>query len=312
MKKALVTGATGFIGRRLSRALVERGWDVAAAARQGRAPTPIPGVVRVQIADLRENVDWTKALDGVDTVFHLAGKAHDTKAKDPASDYERVNFAATHALLEASRRAGVRRFVFFSSVKAVTAETPYGQSKRKAEQSVIAASDPAMMSTVCLRLSLVYGPEQKGNLARLVRQIDRGLFPALKWADNRRSYVHVDNVVAAALLAAESPKAAGKIYTVSDARPYSTAELCGLIREGLGKNQAWDVPRPMLRTAAALGDVLARLGAPFPLDSETYQKLCGDAFYDCAALRADLGYQPAKDLPGAIPEIIAAYRGTST
>ena len=311
MKAALVTGSTGFIGSHLTRALLRSGWRIQAALRDTASAQYLPeGASPVVVGDLSKNPDWSGIAANLDAVFHLAGKAHDTAAKDPASEYTKVNLVATQSLLEACRARGARRFIYFSSIKAADRATPYGQSKHEAEIAVLEATRQRHISGVSLRLSLVYGPGQKGNLLRLVRQIDRGFFPALRWVKNRRSMVHIDNVVLAALLAADSPKAAGQTYIVADAQPYSTATLCRLVREGLGKAEGgWDIPRPMLKSLAILGDFLGGLSRrKAPFDSEAFEKLCGDAFFNPSKIISELGYRPVADIQSAIPGIIECYR----
>src|SRR5207247_903710 len=153
--------------------------------------------------------------------------------------------------------AGVQRFVFNSTVKEMGEETrgcaneldgvapttAYGESKLEAEQLVLETGKHNGLHVVCLRLPMVYGPGHKGNLVRMIAAIDRNRFPPLPEVGNHRSMAHVENVVSAALLAANNTTASGQCYIVTDGRPYSTHELYALICRALGKPvQTWSVP----------------------------------------------------------------------
>jgi nucleoside-diphosphate-sugar epimerase len=230
-----------------------------------------------------------------------------------------LNVGGTVKLLEASRSAGVRRFVYFSSVKAMgeggsdtldeTAEpkpaSSYGRTKLEAEKIVLGgASAP---EPVVLRLTLVYGPGAKGNLENMIEAIARGFFPPLPEVANRRSMVHVDDVAEASLLAADSDESPGKIFLVSDGRAYSTREIYEWICEALGKPvPGWTVPVFGLRTIAKVGDFIGRVkGSRWKFDTNAFQKLLGSAHYSNAAITRALGFQPQWNLKAALPEIVA-------
>lgn len=311
--QVLVTGASGFIGTRLCQALRERGCQVRTTSRNDSS---LGGMA----LDLAELDSFPQALcAGIDTVFHLAGKAHAlAELHQDNSDYWRINTDATRKLLEAARLAGVKRFVYFSSVKAVAAsdtqpidETfgqpatdPYGLSKYQAEQLVLTGG--YVPHSIVLRPSMVYGGSDKGNLPRMAGAIRRGLFPPLPECGNRRSMVYVDDLVAAALLAAEKPEAAGQIYIVTDRQAYSTRQIYDEIRLALGKPAiGWSIPMPLLKVVARFGDLFAKfVGRRFPLDSDTLEKLTGSAWYSSAKIGRDLGFQPKHSLREVLPNII--------
>ncbi len=302
--RALVTGASGFIGGHLNQCLQQKAVHVRALVR---AHVSTNNAWQEQwLGDL---TNLPKGLmHGQDVVFHLAGKAHalSERAEDEA-EYFTVNTEGTRRLLEAARDAGVRRFVFFSSVKAADADTPYACSKREAEQLVLEGGyvpEPVVIWPV-----MVYGPTTKGNLPRMIRAVARGWFPPVPDA-GRRAMVHVDDVVEAAWLAATRPEAVGKTYVVTDGEAYTTRRIHAWICEALGRPAPrWNVPLPALRSMARIGDAIGRIcGRRFMFDSDVLDKLVGDEWYDGAMIRRELGFAPARNLRDALPGIIEYLR----
>jgi nucleoside-diphosphate-sugar epimerase len=313
----LVTGAAGFIGRRLCRAL--------AASRRVRAlfrnevDGPWHEAVRHELGD---GAVPGEALAGLDTVYHLAAYTHAVSERDDEAEYVRTNVTGTQSLLEAARGAGVQRVVFFSSVKAMgegsadpkdgTAParptTAYGRTKLEAERRVLAL----VPEPVILRPALVYGPGVKGNLAGMIAAIEAGRFPPPPRVENRRSMVHVDDVVDAAVRAGSRAEAVGRVYIVTDGGAYSTRDLYELICRALGRRPlAPGVPLFVMRALALAGDAagsVLRRRAPF--DSESYRKLFGSAVYDGSALVRELDFAPRWSLETALPEIVAAWRAS--
>jgi UDP-glucose 4-epimerase len=316
--RAVVTGATGFVGRALVAELRRQDWFVHALSRSGAA-TPANSASTVDLA--AEDLD-SGLFGGADVVFHLAAKTHDmSHAAGVEQEYERVNRIGTTRVVQAACRAKVRRLVFVSSVKAIdegnvepatelTPErplTPYGRSKLEAEQIVRAECGAAGVEHVCLRFPLVYGPGQRGNLQRMIAAIARGRFPPPPENGNRRSMLHVENAVQALMLAATHHGAAGKTYIVTDARPYATRDIVNGARAALGRPPLrWYVPFGVFRAAAVVGDV-ARVvaGRRIGFDSTALQKLLGSATYDTEAIMRELGYRPSRDLLESLPELIA-------
>ncbi|WP_026602542.1 NAD-dependent epimerase/dehydratase family protein [Methylomonas sp. 11b] len=313
MTKALVTGASGFIGTQLCQALVNQGYAVKTCSRAGHGPDNIA-------LDLAEPGACPPELcAGIDVIFHLAGKAHAlAESRQDAAEYRQVNTEGTRKLLEAAQQARVKSFVFFSSVKAVSqasqqpmdetvndpATDPYGLSKYEAEQLVL--NGGYVRHPVVLRPSMVYGGSEKGNLPRMIKAVRRGIFPPLSESGNQRSMVHVTDIVAAALLAAEKPAAAGQVYIVTDEQSYSTRQIYDAIRAALGKPPvAWSIPMPLLTSLAKLGDGFGQLtGRRFPIDSDSLEKLTGSAWYSSAKIARELGFQPRHTLWKALPDII--------
>jgi nucleoside-diphosphate-sugar epimerase len=303
----VVTGASGFIGRRLCEALRERG-RVTAVLRSGPAAGPWDDVV---VADLARESLPAGALEGAGVVFHFAGRAH--AVAERASDlelYRRVNVEGTRRVLEAALASGVRRVVFASSVKAMGEEgdtggalSPYGLSKRDAEQLVRESGVP---ETVVLRLALVYGPGVEGNLGHMLRAVRAGRFPPPPPVPNRRAMVHVDDVVRVAVRAADHPAAAGRTFVVGDGVAYSTRGIYDAMRRALGMTPAsWSLPVPLWRALALAGDAvgaLARRRAPF--DSEACRKLFACAWYEPSDLRSTLGVPSFSTLEDALRDMV--------
>jgi len=315
-KRTLVTGATGFIGHVLCQRLQASGATVHALLRRD-AEGPWKAVVRCELGDeLLPAVD----LGEVDTVFHLAGVAHRRGVSDDL--YRRVNVEGTRNLLEAAVAAGVERFVYFSSVKAV-ADPPrdecvdeswdvppsdaYGRSKREAESLVLEAGGRAGMHVVVIRPTLVYGPQVKGNLARIARLVASGWCPPLPDTSNRRSMVHVEDLCALALEAARNPAAAGGCFIAADAHPVSTRALYEGLCGALGRSvPRWRLPPGLLRMGGRAGDWAERLlRRTLPLDSAVVSRLLDSACYSGERAMRELGWRPRYDLLSSLDEMVA-------
>lgn len=311
----LITGATGFIGHRLTRCLAGRGVSCRLSARSiAPAADAFP-------ADLGDLPALQAACAGIETIFHCAGYAHAFASSSGEADRQwRTNCEGTRNLLEAAARAGVQRFVFLSSVKAMAEpgeacvdedypglpETDYGRAKREAEGLVLAAGLAHGMHVVVLRPALVYGAGGRGNLERMGRLVRRGLFPPLPETGNRRSLVHVDDLVSAMLLAAETPRANGRTYIVAGSATPSGRALFDAMRWALGLPPvSWAVPAPLLALLARLGDRLGILrGRRSPFNSEVVSRLLGSACYSAERIRQELGWQPVVSLDDGLREML--------
>jgi nucleoside-diphosphate-sugar epimerase len=225
MSRVLVTGASGFIGRAVVAALARGGYTVRAAVRRPQLSFP-DGIEVVQHPDLMEAFDWMPFLQGVDQVVHLAGIAHTGRGVNRAS-YDRVNRQATARLAAAATQAGVKHFVFISSIRAqsgpaadhaLTEHDPpapteiYGRSKLAAEEAVRASGVPFTI----LRPVLLYGPGVKGNLALLARAAATPLPLPVKDFGNRRSLLGIDNFISALTFVLATPATIGETYVVAD------------------------------------------------------------------------------------------------
>ncbi len=322
---ALVTGAGGFIGSHLVGGLLAKGCSVRALVCGTKQREIWPAGVEVVVGDVRDPLAMKSVAAGCETVYHLAGKAHAvTEVKGDENAYHIVNTDGTKHVLEGAVEGGAKAFVLFSSVKAMgeggsrcldesfdgLPKTPYGRSKWEAECTAVEIGRRTGLHVTCLRLPLVYGAGNKGNLFRMIEAIDRGVFPPLPELGNRRSMVHVTDVVQAAARAAEIPAAKGQCYIVTDGRTYSTRELYTMICRGLGKEvPAWHVPVWTLKALGVAGDVIGNvLGKRFVFDSDALDKLIGTAWYNSGKISRELGYKPTRGFEDALPEIVAWYR----
>lgn len=286
MKPILLTGAGGFVGRCLSQQLAERGHPLrAATTRLGASGGEA----------------WARELGGCDAVLHLAARVHvmDERASDPLAAFREVNTAGTLALARQAAAAGVRRFVFVSSIKVNGEQTApgrafrhddrpapqdaYGRSKYEAEDGLRALSRATGMELVIVRPPLVHGPGVKANFAALMRAVQRGLpLPLGAVTGNRRSLVGLDNLVDLLITCVEHPGAAGQTFLASDGEDLSTTELLRRIGQALGRPALLlPVPPALLQAGATL------LGR-----REVAQRLLGNLQLDITHTRTTLGWTP--------------------
>ncbi len=331
-KVAAVTGANGFIGSRLCRLLKAGGCRIAGVGRN-----PFSGVCDATfLGDISQEGPWSNALDGADTIFHLAGKAHAlSEVKQDDAEYLRINTEGTRNVLEAARRAKVKRFVFFSSIKAmsrdgragripggggrngvdkvprafteediIAPDSPYGISKLEAEKLVLLGGYVPEPGVV--RLCMVYGAGTKGNMQKMLAAVRQHRFPPLPEVANCRSMVHVQDVLQAAILASEHPHATGQIFIVSDGCAYSTRQIYELMCQALGRRPSrWSIPLACLRALGRAGDAVGKLrGKRFLFDSDAFDKLIGDAWFSSRKIETILGFKPQWNLAKAMPEMV--------
>jgi nucleoside-diphosphate-sugar epimerase len=289
-----LTGATGFIGQCLLRELPRRGYRLRVLLRR---PSVVPlEAASAVVGDLAKPQNMTAALADADAVIHSAGIAHAMSGL-PEDDYRILNTEATVALARAAQRAGVRRFVFLSSIRAQSGPTAdcvltetltptptdaYGRSKLAAEQGLAELG----IDWVALRLTLAYGPGVKGNMAQLLR-LARSRYPlpfgALK---AKRSLLAVENLVAAVETVLSVAEPLRRPLIVADPQPLTIAEMVAALRRGLGRRPGL-VPVPPGILAAGL-----RAAGK----SEIYQRLAGALVADPSALM-QLGFKPPVTTP---------------
>jgi nucleoside-diphosphate-sugar epimerase len=305
ISRVLVTGATGFVGSELCASLAALGLEVRAMVRR---PVPAPGDrITVVTAALDDEPALRGAVEGIDAVVHLAARAHVLRdnAADPAAAYRRVNVEGTRLLAERAADAGVRTFVLASTVKVMgesstarwteamppAPEEPYGESKLSAEGILRELAKDRGLHVPILRLPLVYGPGVKGNMLRLFTQVARGLPFPLGAVRNQRSLLYLGNLCAAIPMILEPSPATDRVFFLSDGRDLSTPELIRLIAAALGKPaRLLPVPSGLFRLAGRLGDLIDRR-RPFPVTSQTVQRLLGSLTVDSTAFSKATGYR---------------------
>lgn len=326
-RQVLVTGATGAIGRQLVAALLDADAQVRILTRSCQAAQQLgrEGRVTCQVGDLLEPSTLNGALHGIELVFHLASyspSAHEV-AGDEALGHWAVTVDGTGHLVAEATRAGVRRILFASSIKAMgevigTAIEPadedsptrpstrYGRAKRVAEQHLLNKGRTRDLEAVVLRLAMVYGPGMGENIQRLIAAIARGRFPPWPRIEQRRSAVHSNDVIQALLLAATSPRAIGRVYLVTDGQPYSTRQLYEVICKALGRPiPSWALPLWLLQGGAAIGSLGERLTQQsMPLSRASLTKLTGNAWASSARIEQELGFRSSMTLEAAIPEMV--------
>ena len=306
-----LTGATGFIGRHLLKELPKRGYKIRVLLRR---PTILPpeasGAV---VGDLAAPRNMSDALAGIDAVIHSAGLAHGMSGF-PEDDYRAINTEATVGLARAVARAGVRRFVFLSSIRAqsgpVASEVltedmeprptdAYGRSKLDAERGLA----DVHIDWVAMRPVLVYGPGVKGNMAALVRLAAKSLPLPFGSLPGRRSLLSVDNLVVAidTVLRADAPLRRPLI--VAEPEALTIAEMIASLRRGLGRRPGLlPVPAPLLRYVFAMLD-----------RAEAYERIAGSLVASAAALTA-LGWTlpvSTRDGLAALARTAGQAKGTS-
>ena len=296
MTKYLVTGSTGFIGSRLLGLLNTIECDVRLLAR-----SEVNNYETV-VCNLGQDRIPKRTLESIDTVFHLAGFAHDMQDPSKVEDlYLAINVEATVELARLAVKNGVKRFIFISSVKAEgkaaskkcinesdqsEPEGVYGKSKREAELELLKIGKASGMHVAIIRPSLVYGPNVKGNLKLMLAGIKKGWFPPLPETGNRRSMIHVDDLVRAIFLVAEDNRANGEIFIATDGKPYSSREIysamCNIVGRSVPK---WSIPKFLFNMIAIIS-----LKIRYKVD-----KLLGDECYSSKGLEA-LGFKAQRTL----------------
>lgn len=339
--RLLLTGATGYLGSAFLPSALEtfavrclgRSQKPEATSQKperGDSPSPISHIPQVprsaRVGGTKEDLpscsffpcDLTtdpippEALDGVDVIVHLAGKAHalEERPGEEEESYRVITVEGTRKLLKAAKAHGVKRFVFASTVKVYpenppeildeTAptgpETPYGKTKLEAEDLVLRGG--FVPEPVVLRFSMIYGGRETGNMEKMEEAIRRNRFPPIPEFGNKRSMVHIDDAVQALLLASGHKKAPGEIFNVTDGDPISTRELYLQILEKLDRQPPrWTIPRWALKCLALVGDGVGKLrGRRFVFDSDALRKLTGNASFSSEKIQRDLGFCAKRDV----------------
>ena len=293
MGTVFITGAFGFIGERLLCAIDSQ---IRVLSRKERSNYD------TVVCDLEKEDIPKSGLESIDTVFHIAGFAHDMRNAGELEDlYHRVNVNATVQLAELAVKSGVKKFIFVSSVKAggsaysgmcasesnqAVPEGVYGKTKREAELRLLKIGKESGMHVSIIRPSLVYGPNVKGNLQLMLSGIKKGWFPPLPEIGNKRSMIHVDDLVRAILLVADDDRANGEIFIATDGIPHSSREIYNAICSAVGKSiPKWSIPKLLFDIVSLINSRIKYM----------HNKLLGDECYSSSKLEA-LGFKAQKTL----------------
>ncbi len=313
-RSAFVTGATGCIGSALVSRLSVDGWRVAALVRDRKRAEHLPEALEIVEGDLSIWEQIAEVMRECQVVFHLAAKVHAPPGTQ-LQEFERVNAAGTHNVVAAAIENQVERFVYFSTVavygesKEVADEskfprptTPYGATKLDAERIALAATE---LKPTVLRLPVVYGPRDQGNVAKLIEAIRRNRYFIVGDGQNLKSMVAVENVVDAALQVAGDERADGEIFNVTDGQPYSQEEIAVTIAELLGKRRPAKLPRWPLLMAGKAGDLVENLiGIALPITSDRVRKLSSNTVFSSAKIERELDFKPRVTLREGLAQAI--------
>ena len=294
---ALLTGATGFIGTELAEHIVAAGIPLRATSATGGS---VASTVAVKPIALSDSDAFAALCEGVDTVFHLAGIAHQRAAEQ---DYRLINTDAAVALMKAAIDAGVSTFVFLSSSRAdqpLPGVDPYALSKREAEQRLTALAEASSIRLIIVRPALVYGPGVKGNLALLARAIQRGC--PLPPEQGARSMIDRSELCRC-LLALSVGEAGGKVQvlTLADSQTYSTRRIMQALRKAAGKGAGVTLPLWCWRLGARALDLLTGASS-----GTSAFRLFGNDTVTCSSLAFANIPMPSTQFEDAAGDILAA------
>lgn len=328
MINILITGATGFVGRALTIELHGRGYNVVGGVR--RLSLNLPATVRQQVVEnLSPDTDWFAALQDIDMIIHTAARVHimQDDEDEPLAAFRQVNTAGTEHLAREAAKAGVRRFVYLSSIKVNGENTglgpedsglskkneqihfsetdtpnpkdPYSVSKWEAEQLLHDIAVESGMEVVIIRPPLVYGPGVKANFLRLLQFAEKRIPLPFAGICNKRSLIALDNLVDFILCCLEHPAAAGETFLVSDGEDLSTPELIKRIAFHMGRS-ARLFPVPV---------TLMQLGAKLTGKTGEVDRLCGSLQVDISKAKRVLGWKPPFSVDEGLAKTVEWFVG---
>lgn len=330
--KVLVTGANGFVGKVVCAQLLEQGYQVKAVVRQAFTRPQWLAINKAANIDLsvfnnKENFQlcvidcideqtvWDKHLSDVDVVIHLAARVHvmQETAADPLTQYRMTNVASTKHLAEQAQQAGVKRFIYISSIKVngeltidhafteidiANPQDPYGLSKFEAEQVVEEVAQQGRMQYVIIRPSLVYGPGVGGNFLKLMQGVKRSLPLPLKNIANQRSMIFVSNLANLIITTVSHPHAANQVFLAADNEALSSGQIIQQIANAFAKPaRLFTIPQPLLTLIAKLVGKQAYL-----------QRLTSSLLVSNAKAKQLLAWQPPVNVNTAIVQTVNWFK----
>jgi nucleoside-diphosphate-sugar epimerase len=314
----LVTGSTGFVGRALIDKLLSDSGHGLRAVTRNSIDTSFGAVETVEVKDLSSSTDWTIALKKVDVVIHLAARVHvmNDMSLDPLTEFREVNVEGTLNLARQAVAAGVKRFIFISSIKvngeltqlghpfkaddAPAPIDPYGISKMEAEHGLQILAAKTGMEVVIIRPVLVYGPRVKANFFNMMKWLNRSIPLPLGAIHNKRSLVAIENLVDLINTCVSHPKAANQIFLVSDGNDLSTSELLRFMAVALRKSLVLlPVPSVVLEVFASLFGKRA-----------VCQRLCGSLQVDISKTQLLLNWIPPVSVDEALAKTARYFQET--
>jgi len=294
--KVLVTGASGFVGSAVVHQLsMHTDKHTVAAVRRKSEGRP-QNYQETVVGDLNASTDYSDVFEGVNVVIHAAARVHvmSDDASDPLTEFRKLNVDGTLNLARQAAQAGVKRFIFISSIKVngertqskpftpndvISTNDPYGLSKWEAEQGLFALAEETGMEVIVIRPPLIYGPGVKANFLKMIQWVQKSVPLPLGAVANKRSLIALDNLVSFIIHCIDHPKAANEVFLVSDGEDVSTPELLRKVARASGK-QARLIPVPvrLMHFAArllGLGDIAERLFGSLQVDSSKARDLLG-------------------------------------
>jgi len=308
-KRVLVTGGTGFIGRYLVTQLASMGNEVRVLARNTSTVNIFNNDKKVSIAwgDLRDGDSLRKAANGVDIVYHLAGKLHvQTDSCDP--ELHSVNVDGTKNLLDASVLEGVPQFIFFSSTAVIGNDsntildkttpcipsTEYGKSKLMAENLIQEYHEKYNLITTILRPVVVYGKGEHGNVIKLIKHIKKFPIPLIERGSTIKSLIYVRNVIEASLCVTNNPKANGQVYVITDGKNFSIKEVAEIIASKLNVSLSGIYIPHSVAYGLALGCEIFEKCFKYkmPFNRDILKRLITSHIFSSRKIQNELGFCP--------------------
>jgi len=319
--KALVTGATGFVGSHLVHELLSRGYEVRVLARDFQKAEKFNKYnIDIVYGDLKDESSLVTATKEIEIVYHLAALLGGPGICE--GDLYEVNVEGTRRLLDASISNGVKKFLYLSGGAVIgdvtyganenstcNPSTPYARTKYDGEQLVLKYMKDFGISSTIVRSTMVYGPGEVRYKLKMMKMIKRGLFRIIGDGKNQTSWVYIDNLVDGLLLASMSDKAIGEIYIISDERPYTMNEFVEAASEALGVKTPGHIPNGLALIAAVAFEGLSKISKiDPPLFRDRIVSLTANHSCDCSKARKELGYNPKITLREGLKRTVNYYR----